>query len=136
MADQTNEQRAVFNQTRRSFLSLGVTTADTPLARLVGLLGKRKLRTDEGLWVVPSHGIHTVGMIVPIDVIYLDERQRVIHLIEHLGPFRVGPVRLDCASVLELPVRTIYASQTQLHDDLLICSYAEIEHCWRTLQTL
>lgn len=124
----------VFNQTRQSFLSLKTTAADTHLARLAGLLGKRRLRPDEGLWLRPSQGIHTIGLLFAIDVVYLDKDQRVIHLIEHLGPFRVAPVRMRCESVLELPVRTIFESQTQVGDQLLTCSAMEMEIRWRAQQ--
>ena len=121
------EKVCVFNKTRQSFLSLGVTVADSHLSRLVGLLGRRKLRSDEGLWVIPSQGIHTIGLLFPLDVVYLNEQNQVIHLIESLGTFRIAPVRAQCCSVLELPTRTIYTSQTQIGDELLICSADEME---------
>jgi uncharacterized membrane protein (UPF0127 family) len=95
----------VFNQTRQSFLSLGITLADTHFGRLRGLLGKRKLRSDEGLWVVPSQGIHTIGMLFPIDVVYLDDHQRVIHVTEDLGPFRIAPVRMNCFFFIDMAFR-------------------------------
>lgn len=117
----------VFNQTRESFLSLGVSRADNHLARLKGLLGRLRLRSDEGLWIVPSCGIHTIGLLFPIDLIYLDAELKVIHVVEHLGTFRVGPVRVESASVLELPTRTIYSSQTQVGDRLLIRSAEAME---------
>ena len=119
----------VFNRTRQSFLSLDVTVADTHIARLVGLLGK--LRANGGLWVVPCQGIHTIGMLFPVDVVYLDGDFRVIHVIEHLGPFRIAPIRRKGESLLELPTRTIYASQTAVGDELLVCSPAELEIHWK-----
>ena len=124
----------VFNQTRQSFLSMGVTVADSHVARLKGLLGRRKLRANEGLWVAPSQGVHTIGMLFAIDVIYLDADNRVIHLIEDLRPFRVSPVKMTGASVLELPVRTIFESETQVGDELVICSAAEMEIHWKAQQ--
>lgn len=124
----------VFNLTRQSFVSLGVSPADTHITRLRGLLGRMRLRSDEGLWVVPCQGIHTVGLLFAIDVVYLDENRRVIHLIEHLGPFRIAPIRRQSSSVLELPTRTIYSSNTQVGDSLLICSPEEMESHWRTQQ--
>ena len=116
----------VYNQTRECFLSLGVTPADTTFARLKGLIGKLKLRVDEGLWIVPSCGIHTFGVLFPLDLIYLDESHKVIHLIEHFPTFRIAPLRTQATSVLELPTHTIYSSQTQPGDKLLICSIEEI----------
>jgi uncharacterized membrane protein (UPF0127 family) len=116
----------VYNHTRECFLSLGVTPADTTFARLKGLIGRLELRIDEGLWVVPSCGIHTVGVLFPLDLIYLDEKHQVIHIIEHFPRFRIAPLRTQASSVLELPTHTIYSSQTQLGDQLLICAVEEI----------
>ena len=104
--------------------------ADTPWARLRGLLGKMRMRTDEGLWMFPSRGIHTFGLMFSIDVIYLDSNLRVVDVIESLGPLRVGPFRLRCESVLELPARSVYGSGTQIGDQLLICTPQEMESYW------
>jgi uncharacterized protein len=118
----------VFNKTKEAFLGLRVTSASTSLSRMKGLLGKLRFSAGEGLWVVPSRGIHTVGVVSPIDLVYLDSENKVIHLVEHLRPFRISSIRLNCASVLELPIHTIYESQTRVGDQLLICLPDEIEH--------
>ena len=117
----------VFNRNRESFLGLRVARADTLWKRLKGLLGKIRLNPIDGIWLIPSQGIHTIGMLFAIDVIYLDGANRVIHLIEHLGPFRISPIRMRCASILELPSRAIYASNTRIGDELLICAPAEVK---------
>lgn len=116
----------VYNLTRECFLSLGVIPADTPFTRLKGLIGRLELRVDEGLWVVPSCGIHTVGVLFPLDLIYLDENHRVIHVIEHFPRFRISPLKPHASSVLELPTHTIFSSQTQPGDQLIICAVEEI----------
>ena len=85
------------------------------------------MKPDEGIWLKPSNGIHTIGMLFAIDVIYLDAANRVIHLVEHLGPFRMSPIRIRCASILELQPRSIYSSNTQIGDELLICAPEEIK---------
>ena len=117
----------VFNITAESFLGMNILRADSQVTRLRGLLGKLRLKSGEGLWVIPSQGIHTIGVLFPIDVIYLDAENRVIHCVEHLTPFRISPIRLNAASVLELPPHTIYASQTRVGDRILICSPQEME---------
>jgi hypothetical protein len=81
-----------------------------------------KFAPEDGIWLIPSLGIHTFGMLFPIDVVYLDGVNRVTHLVEHLGPFRISPVHPGCASVLELRPRTIYSSHTKVGDQLLICA--------------
>jgi uncharacterized membrane protein (UPF0127 family) len=125
----------VYNETRQSFLSLGVGIADTFFTSMKGLLGKRKLRNDEGLWVIPSQGIHSIGLLFPIDLVYLDANRKVIHLVEHLRPFRFAPVKGGCESVLELPVRTICRSDTRIGDGFVICSADEVEMRWRSDKT-
>jgi uncharacterized membrane protein (UPF0127 family) len=121
-----------FNISRQSFVNLGVKVADTPLARLRGLLGKMRMRSDEAVWIVPSHGIHTIGLMFAVDVVYLDAEHRVIHLIENLGPLRFAGIWRQCASVLELPARSIYGSGTQVGDQLLICSPEKMLDYWAT----
>src|SRR6202041_2702447 len=117
----------VYNQTRECFLSLNVTAADTIFSRLRGLIGRLKLRSDEGIWVVPSRGIHTLGLLFPLDLIYLDEHYRVIHLVEYFPSFRIAPLKTQAESVLELPTHTIYSSQTQPGHELVICVAEEME---------
>lgn len=125
----------MFNKTRESFLSLSVVAADTHLKRLRGLVGRLRLKSDEGIWVIPSQGIHTIGVLFAIDLVYLDAQHRVIALTESFGTFRIGPIRRNCASVLELPTRTIYSSQTVVGDELLICSPEEMEIYLKENQT-
>jgi hypothetical protein len=107
-------------------LGLRVAPADTLLTRLKGKLGRIGWKPDDGIWLIPSRGIHTIGMLFAIDLIYLDAANRVIHLVEHLGPFRISPIKIKCASILELRARTIYASNTQIGDEMLICAPEEV----------
>jgi uncharacterized membrane protein (UPF0127 family) len=123
----------VYNQTRSCFLSLDVVLANTSVSRLKGLLGKLQLRSDEGLWVVPSRGIHTLGLLFPLDLLYLDEHRRVIHLVEAFPSFRIAPLKAQAESVLELPTHTIYSSQTQPGDQLLICAAEEMQHLLQSM---
>ena len=125
------QKYCVYNQTRESFLSLGVVAADTTVARLKGLIGKLTLG-DEGLWLVPSRGIHTVGVLFPLDLVYLNEMYQVIHVVESFPTFRISPLIAQAASVLELPTHTIYSSQTQTGDQLVICVAEEMEYRLRT----
>ena len=125
-----DEKYYVYNPQRQTFLHLGVGVANTSWRRLRGLLGRLSLRNDEGLWVIPSKSIHTVGLFFPIDVVYLDESYRVVHLIESLSPFRIAPIRIRCASVLELPTRSIYNSNTQIGDQLKILTSEQMQPYW------
>lgn len=112
----------VYNKTRQTFLATEAALADSYLRRLVGLLGKTKrwARFGRGLWIVPSNGVHTIGMLFPIDLIFLGKDKEVVHVEEHVRPFRISTVLWKASSVLELPAHTIYRSGTQVGDQLEI----------------
>ena len=117
----------VFNRNRESFLALHVAPADTWRMRMQGLLGRSRLAPDDGLWLVSCSSIHSIGMRFAVDLIYLDSENRVIHLVEEFRPFRISPFRKQCAGILELRTRTIYSSNTQIGDELLVCAPEEIQ---------
>jgi uncharacterized protein len=108
----------VYNKTRETFVATDATVADSYLRRLVGLLGKTKhwAQLGRGLWIIPSSGVHTIGMLFPIDLIFLSKEKEVVHVEEHVRPFRISKVSLKAESVLELPPHTIYRSGTRVGD--------------------
>lgn len=110
----------VLNRTRERFVATNVSVADSYFRRLVGLLGKtgKWAQAGRGLWIIPSHGIHTIGMLFPIDLIFLDRDKNVVHLEEHVRPFRISRVSLKSYSVLELPAHTVFRTGTRVGDQL------------------
>lgn len=122
--DDPNSTRSVcvYNKTRETFIATEAAVADNYFRRLVGLLGKTKRwsKLGRGLWIVPSCGVHSIGMLFPIDLIFLSKDRRVVHLEEHFRPFRFSRVSLKATSVLELPTHTIYRSGTRVGDTLEI----------------
>jgi uncharacterized protein len=70
--------------------------------RMAGLIGRRSLEPDEGLWIDPCNGVHTFGMRFPIDLLVLDAEGRVLRILTRFKPGRVSmPVR-GGHSVVEL----------------------------------
>jgi uncharacterized protein len=120
----------VYNKTRETFVATDTSVADNYLRRLVGLLGKsrRWANNGSGLWIVPCKGIHTIGMMFPIDLIFLDKDHEVVYLEEHVRPFRISKVSLKSSSVLELPVHTIYRTGTRVGDRLEISKAGRVSH--------
>src|SRR6516225_271154 len=120
-------QYCVYNQTSESFLSLGVTPGDTILARFAALLAARPKRFDEGKWLAHPKGIHLFRLFAPRDLVFLDEKHRVIGAVESFPPLRLAPIGKEVASVLTLPIHTITSSQTQAGNQLVICVAEELE---------
>lgn len=84
-------------------LADNVTVAATHAERAVGLLAHATLEPGEGLWIVPSRGVHTMGMRFAIDVLALDEAGIVLDCVSALKPWRIRLPRRGTAGVLELP---------------------------------
>jgi uncharacterized protein len=113
----------VYNQTKGTFLAFRVSVADSFLGRLIGLLGRKSLKPDGGVWIVPANAIHTVGMLFSFDVVMIDKDFRVVSVTEMVKPFRVVLPKLRAESVIELPAHTIFRSRTEVGDHLLIDWY-------------
>jgi uncharacterized membrane protein (UPF0127 family) len=112
----------VYNKTRERFVATHATVADGYFSRLVGLLGTtgRWARPGKGLWIIPSHGVHTIGMMYALDLIFLDRNYKVVDVEEHVRPFRISKVSFKAESVLELPVHTVFRTETHVGDQLEI----------------
>jgi len=114
--------RYAFNVTRQAFLATRLRVARTHYQRLMGLMGTSPstFQDGQGLWIVPCHGVHTLAMRFPIDVIYLDKENRVIRIADNVRPWRITPVMVDCATVIELPAHTAWNTGTRVGDEIEI----------------
>ena len=108
----------VTNLTNKLLLASYVTLADQGATRRKGLLGRKQLSSDEGLWILPCEAVHTFGMQFPIDLIYLDRSHRIIKISSAVPPWRLS-ICLSGHSVLELASGAIRDSQTKRGDKLL-----------------
>lgn len=75
--------------------------AETPLARLRGLLGRAGLERGEGILLRPASSIHMWFMRFAIDAVFLDGEGRVLKIAAGLRPWRLAGCR-GAKSVVEL----------------------------------
>jgi hypothetical protein len=116
-----------YNQTRECFLGLEIAAANIPHANLKDMIATLALKSGEGLWLEPFRGIPETHLHFPLDLVYLDEACRVIDVVESFPSFRVSPSSPPAASVLALPTHSIYSSQTQPGDQLVLCVAEEMK---------
>src|ERR1700690_4403571 len=109
-----------FNVTRTTYLATDLMIARTHWSRFRGLMAtdESEFLRGQGLWISPSHGIHTFAMRFPIDAVYLDRERIVVHIEEGLKPWRMAAVRAYAASVLEVPAGTVRESLTVVGDQV------------------
>jgi uncharacterized membrane protein (UPF0127 family) len=113
-----NKAVRAINATRGTLVGGSVRVADTGLARIIGLLGERELLPGDGLLIVPSQGVHTWGMLFPIDIAVLDGAWKVIAVRQEMRPFRLTRVFWKAAAVLELPAGCLHSTSTTVGDTI------------------
>lgn len=106
----------VVNRTRARTLIGAATIARTAQERRTGLIGRTTLTHGEGMVFPGTKSIHTFGMRFPIDVVFLDREQRVIHIVQQMPCSRVSPLVWRSAMALEMAAGTLALTGTELGD--------------------
>jgi uncharacterized membrane protein (UPF0127 family) len=93
----------IFNRTTNLQVSGEAARAETFSTRLLGLIPRRGLGEEEGLWLEPCAMIHMCFMTFPIDAVFLDKDLKVLRVLENFKPWRFSPWVPGARGVLELP---------------------------------
>jgi hypothetical protein len=120
----------IINRTQGSLLSEGVQELDATFEHLTVLRVLIEGLADNheaGLWLTQVKGIPAVPRISPFDLIYVDEKQRVVEAVELLPAGHQPPFEEPAVSALVLPFQTISATQTRIGDQLVIDGAAASE---------
>lgn len=115
-----------YNKTREAFLSLGVSVAPQQGGSFWAALSKRELKTNEGIWVPKTDTHREPGFRGPCDRIFLDSTLQVVALTEGMPSLPPGSSLPHFESILLLPMHTIFGSQTQVGDQVLIGTIEDI----------
>ncbi|MCX7708217.1 MAG: DUF192 domain-containing protein [Clostridia bacterium] len=110
----------VFNETRNRCIASKCSLADTFVKRFIGLMGKSELPDNYGLMISPCNSIHMFFMRFPLDIIFIDKENKVVHQVENILPWKVSRIVPQARSAIELPVGTIRITETTLGDQLSI----------------
>jgi hypothetical protein len=118
-----------YNQTRNCFLGWNVVAGDFSYASLDDWMPTLQPNSGSGLWMAPVREFAATSLRGQLDLVYLDKNSKVVDVVECAPTNGVSPSSPPASSVLALPTRSIYASQTQPGDQLMLCAAAEI--LWR-----
>jgi len=77
--------------------------ANTFFSRLKGLLGTKQLGEGEALILEPCQSIHTFFMKYDLDIIFLDKKNIIVGVAEHLKPNRLSSFYRKASKAVELP---------------------------------
>ena len=106
------------NKSKQITLVANLVVANSFFSRARGLIGKKSLAQDEGMWFPKSNWIHTFFMSMPIDVIYLDKKMKVKKLETNLKPWKLAAPVFRADSVVEVTAGFINQNQIEIGDDL------------------
>ena len=110
----------IINETKEIVLAESAILADTPFKRIKGLLGRKFLEDKEALIIKPCNSIHTFFMNFPIDVLFVDKKNKIIKIITGLKPFRLSPIYILSSYVVEFPVGVVSANTAVVGDAISI----------------
>lgn len=90
------------NITTGELIARDVRVAERWLERLVGFLNRKHIAPDEGLWFPDCGLIHTVGMQAPLDVVFVDEENRVLRALRNVERNRLFVACRRASATIEL----------------------------------
>lgn len=106
------------NKETNALIADNIGLANTMITRFVGLMNKKKLEDNEGILLTPCSSIHMMFMKFPLDIVFLDKKNKVIKIIENIKPWKISPVVFMAQSVLELPSGTVSKIGLKINDIL------------------
>ena len=98
-----------------------------PLRALKMLMDGLALDGVSSLWLSALPGPPLMMRLFPFDLIYLDEQLRVIEGVELTPDVPFPEYKIEVASALILPLRTLASTGTKKGDQLIICAPEELE---------
>ncbi len=119
----TSQTHRITNRTKGRLLSEDVHAVDATFEHLTVLRVLIEGLADNheaGLWLTDLKSIPSVPRISPIDLIYVDQQQRVVEAVELLPGGEEPAFKSPAVSALVLPFGTISATETRVGDQLLI----------------
>lgn len=95
-----------------------VEIAATFAKRLIGLMGRSSMTKEQGLYFPRCRSIHTFGMRISIDVLFLDKQMKITKMIKNLNPNRIAIAPFATRSTLELAAGVLHRHRLSVGDGI------------------
>ena len=110
--------RILIQDENKSELLEQVISAETPAARMRGLLGRSSLPAGTGMLIRPCRSIHMWFMRFAIDAAFLDAELRVLKISRNLRPWQLALAPRKTHCVLEAAAGTL--AKAAVGDQLIL----------------
>jgi len=106
----------LINKKNEKILADNLEIANGYFSRMRGLLGRKSLEKGKGMYINSCNSIHSFFMKFKFDAVFINKKNEVIYLIEHMPAWRVSKICFSACSVIELPSGVIKDTQTNIGD--------------------
>ena len=106
------------NESNGKVLARRVNRATSAWTRGVGLLPRKTVAPDEGLWIEGCSAVHTLFMRATIDLYFLDKDNRILKIANAVRPNRLAVICRKAVTVVELGTSTDAARDALVGDRL------------------
>ena len=103
----------LLNKDNGKMLAESIRVADSFLARLKGLWGEKHLPEGKGLILFPCSMVHSLGMKIDIDVLFVSRHHEIVSILEGLRPNHCSPYIKESRYVVELPSGQVARTATR-----------------------
>lgn len=107
---------SLMNKSKDILVCSNLQIAKTNWERMKGLLGRKNLSHDSGLWINPCSSIHTFFMQFPIDVAFVDKNLKVTKITKYVLPGRILLSTLRSKSVFEFSAGVLDQTKIEIGD--------------------
>ncbi len=111
---------ALRNAGNGSLLASTVARANNFIERGVGLLPRKAVAPNEGLWIGKCSAVHTVGMRAALDLFFLDREDRVLKIAIGIPPNQLAVSCRGAVSAVELGAAPDGARDVLVGDRLVL----------------
>lgn len=106
----------IYNSTQNNLIADDAKMAENFFSRSVGLLARKSLSEDEALIIKPCCSIHTFFMKFPIDVIFVNRKNKIVALHQNVPANIILPIYFSSHYVIELGAGQISVKNIQKGD--------------------
>ncbi len=110
----------VINKRSDKVIGSKIVYANRMYTRFIGLLGRTELNINEGVFLTPCNSVHMMFMKFPIDLLFLDRKNKIIHIVENIRPWQISRIVFKAQSVLEIATGKAKEFDCQIGDQLSI----------------
>lgn len=110
----------ITNITKKNIIAQEARIADTFMSRLVGLLNRDLIASQEALVITQCNSIHMFFMKFAIDAVFVDRNDVVVGLVKNIKPFQLSRIFFKSSYVIELAPGIIESKNISVGDHLSI----------------